>query len=250
MKQKIRVFVSNFSFFSLHSCAKELKNDEIWDKNTILQPIEKSLNYFELKQKNMKSKVFKIIVITFVLFSSFYLLQGCAVASLPKERMTFSKTSEKGLLVGSVTFPTEKPNFNGYFFRLTNNTSQEFQIDRSQAGQLDEGRTYLFAIERPVGVSEIPSVRLFNNSIIIAGQYDVRTGGFSIPYEIKKGEITYIGNITFNDYAKKGDTVVGLNNKFERDIEELKKLQPTIDWDRAVNETTRKIEYNNKKARL
>jgi len=28
----------------LHSCATELKKDEIRDKNTILQPIEKSLN--------------------------------------------------------------------------------------------------------------------------------------------------------------------------------------------------------------
>lgn len=198
----------------------------------------------------MKLKVSQIIAVTVVLLSSFYLLQGCAVASLPTEPMTFSKTSEKGLLVGSVTFPTDSPNFNGYFFRLTNNTSQEFQVNRNQSGQLDEGRTYLFAIERPVGVSEIPSVRLFHNSGMIAGQYDVRTGGFSIPYEIKKGEITYVGNISFNDYAKKGDTVVGLTNKFERDIEELKKLQPSIDWSSAVNDKTIKIEYNDKKARL
>jgi hypothetical protein len=164
--------------------------------------------------------------------------------------MNFSKSSEKGLLVGSVTFPTDKPNFNGYFFRLTNNTSQEFQVNRNQTGQLDGGRTYLFVIERPVGVSEIPSVRLFHNSGMIAGQYDERTGGFSIPYEIKKGEITYIGNIIFNDYAKKGEIVVGLNNKFERDIEELKKLQPSIDWNSAKNDENRKIEYNDKKARL
>ena len=198
----------------------------------------------------MKNQLIKIISLTTVLFSILILVQSCAVTSLPSEPMNFSKSSEKGLLVGSVTFPTNKPNFNGYFFRLTNNTSQEFQIDRNQSGQLDEGRTYLFAIERAVGVSEIPSVRLFHNSVMIAGQYDVRTGGFSIPYEIKKGEITYIGNITFNDYAKKGDTVVGLNNKFERDIEELKRLQPSIDWNNVKNEENKKIEYNNKKAGL
>jgi len=198
----------------------------------------------------MKTKVFKIIILSIVLFSTIILVQGCAVASLPSEPMSFSKSSEKGLLVGSVTFPTNNPNFNGYFFRLTNNTSQEFQINRNESGQLDEGKTYLFVIERPVGVSEIPSVRLFHNSGMIAGQYDVRTGGFSIPYEIKKGEITYIGNITFNDYAKKGDVVVGLNNKFERDIEELKKLQPSIDWSTVQNDENRKIEYNDKKARL
>lgn len=198
----------------------------------------------------MKTTVLKIIALFIVLFSTIILVQSCAVASLPSQPMSFSKSSEKGLLVGSVTFPTNVPNFNGYFFRLTNNTSQEFQINRNESGQLDEGRTYLFVIERPVGVSEIPSVRLFHNSGMIAGQYDVRTGGFSIPYEIKKGEITYIGNITFNDYAKKGDVVVGLNNKFERDIEELKKLQPSIDWSTVQNDKNRKIEYNDKKARL
>ena len=36
LKRKIRVFVSDFSFFSLHSSATELKKDEIWDENTIL----------------------------------------------------------------------------------------------------------------------------------------------------------------------------------------------------------------------
>ena len=46
MKRKTSVFVSDFSFFSLHSWTKELKKDEIWDKNTILQPIEKSYNDF------------------------------------------------------------------------------------------------------------------------------------------------------------------------------------------------------------
>ena len=198
----------------------------------------------------MKNNLSRIITLVVLLFSTSIFVQSCAVASLPSEPLNFSKTSEKGLLVGSVTFPNDKPNFNGYFFRLTNNTSQEFQVNRNQKGQLDEGKTYLFAIERPVGISEIPSVRLFHNSGMIAGQYDVRTGGFSIPYEIKKGEITYIGNITFNDYAKKEDVVVGLSNKFERDIEELRKLQPSIDWNNVKNDENRKIEYNNKKVRL
>ena len=34
----------------------ELKKDEIWDKNTILQPIEKSLNDFSGKNWVYKSK--------------------------------------------------------------------------------------------------------------------------------------------------------------------------------------------------
>lgn len=192
----------------------------------------------------------KKVLIPLLSFIAIATFQSCAVSALPTEPSKFDKSSDKGLLVGSVTFPTTKPNFNGYFFRLTNNTSQEFQINRDQPGQLDGGKTYLFAIERPVGKSEIPSVRLFHNSAFIAGQYDSRVGGFSIPYEIKKGEITYVGNLVFNDYAKKGDTIVKHQNNFEKDINGLKKIQPSIDWDSAKNDETLKIEYNNKKARL
>jgi len=201
-------------------------------------------------------KSIKITAITILLISTITLIQGCAVPAMTNTPMNFNKTSEKGLLVGSVTFPQEKAKYNGYFFRLTGNTSAEFQIMPEQFlkmkhdGQLDEGRTYLFAIERPEGKSEIPSVRLFHNSVMVAGQYDVRIGGFSIPYEIKKGEITYVGNILFNEYAEKGDTIFSLNNNFERDINALKKLQPSVDWNSAKNDTLRKIEYNNKKARL
>lgn len=198
----------------------------------------------------MNKKLIKVSGIALLFIATITFFQSCAVAALSTEPMSFNKSSEKGLLVGSVTFPTSSPKFNGYFFRLTNNTSQEFQINRNQSGQLDAGKTYLFAIERPVGVSEIPSVRLFHNSGMIAGQYDVRIGGFSIPYEIKKGEVTYIGNINFNDYAEKGQVVVTYKNNFERDINELKKLQPSLDLSDVKNDETRKIEYNDKKARL
>lgn len=198
----------------------------------------------------MKNKMIKSCVILTVFILTITILQSCATIALPTEPMKFNATSEKGLLIGTVTFPTDKPNFSGYFFRLTNNTSDEFQINRSQPGQLDGGRTYLFALELIPGTYEIPSVRLFNNSGFVAGQYDVRTGGFSIPYTVEKGKTTYIGNINFNDYAKKGDVVVTLKNNFEKDVAELKKVQPSLDLSEVQNDLNRKIEYNDKKARL
>lgn len=205
----------------------------------------------------MKRKLSKIIALSVVLISTITLIHSCAVSSLPSQTLTFNKnTAEKGLLIGSVTFPREKAKFNGYFFRLTGNTSAEFQIRPEQItkmkhkGQTDNGRTYFFIIERPEGKYEIPSVRLFGNSGMIAFQRTNYVGGFSIPYEIKKGEITYIGNINFNEYAENGEKIVTLENKFERDIVEFKKLQPSIDWNTVKNDENRKIEYNDKKARL
>jgi hypothetical protein len=202
------------------------------------------------KKPNRKKMKKKAIVLFGVLLACLS-ISGCAVKSLPLKPMDFSENSENGLLVGSVTFPSVTPNFDGYFFRLTNNTSQEFQISRNDFGQLDDGRTYLFVVERPAGTSEIPSVRLFHNSVMMAAQRDIRIGGFSIPYEIKKGQITYIGNIIFNDFADGGDTVVKLaNDKFRRDIDELRKFQPSIDWSHVNHDDNRKIIRTGKKARL
>lgn len=163
----------------------------------------------------MNKNLYKAISAAVVLISTVVLMQSCAMNALPVGEMKFNPSSEKGLLIGSVTFPNDKAAalYGYYFFRLTNNTSQEVHIDRTKPGELDNGRTYLFAIERPVGKSEIPSVRLANG----------RIGGFSIPYEIKKGEVTYLGNILFNDHAKKGDVIVAYKNSFERDVQQLKK---------------------------
>lgn len=58
----------------------------------------------------MKTKLSKIIISSVLLFTTFIVVESCAVASLPSEPMNFSKLSEKGLLVGSITFPTDTPN--------------------------------------------------------------------------------------------------------------------------------------------
>lgn len=198
----------------------------------------------------------KNIKLLLCLVSLVFVLQGCAVPALATQPMSFNSNSEKGLLVGSVTFPQEKAGFNGYYFRLTANTSDEFQLKPSQIGkikhlgQLDNGRTYLFAIERPVGKNEMPSVRLFTNSGVVLLQGTNYVGGFSIPYEIKKGEITYVGNILFNEYAQQGEKVISLQNNLERDINKLNELQPSIDWSKINSDSNTTILYNNKKARL
>jgi hypothetical protein len=188
----------------------------------------------------MNQKVTRIsFFITILLLSLF--IKACAVSALPKGKLQFGESSQKGLLVGSVTF-TSFSKYDGYFFRLTNNSSDEFQVDRNLIGQLDRGTTHLFVIERPEGKNEIPSIRLFHNSAMIAGQYDSKIGGFSIPYEIKKGEITYIGNIVFDENAPKGEHAVTFRNNFDRDLNELKKLQPDSPCTRVKNDLTRNIE--------
>lgn len=214
----------------------------------------------------MENKLFKIITLSVILFSSIILVQSCAVSALQSEPMTFSKeTSQNGMLIGSITFPTEKPKFNGYFIRVSNinadekiakKNSTEIHISPEQIvrmkhkGQLDNGRTYLFAIERPEGKYEFPSVRLFTNSGFAALQRTNYSGSFSIPFDIKKGEITYVGNIIFNERAGENDTLVSYKNNYKRDIEEMKKIQPSVNWNQAINDENRKITYPDRKVKL
>ncbi|MFM9403108.1 hypothetical protein ACKLNQ_14415 [Myroides odoratimimus] len=213
----------------------------------------------------MKKKLFKIVTLSVALFSVMMLVQSCAAPALSRQPMHFQKeTAQNGLLIGSITFPKEKAKYNGYFIRITakdtdekiaNKNSIEIQISPEQIwkmrhkGQLDNGLTYLFTIERPEGKYEISSIRLFTNSGFIALQRTSYSSSFSIPFDVKKGEITYVGNIMFNEHSKANDTLVSYKNNYEKDINAIKTIQPTIDWSKAINDLNRKIEYNNNKVK-
>lgn len=208
----------------------------------------------------MKKKLFKIITLSVVLFLTIILVQSCAVSALSSEPMSFRKeTAQNGLIVGSITFPKEKAKFNGYFIRVSakdadekiaKKNSTEIQISPEQIwkmkhkGQLNNGLTYLFAIERPEGKYEISSIRLFTNSGIAALQRTNNLSSFSIPFDVNKGEITYVGNIIFNEYAGENDILFSYENNYERDINAIKIIQPTVDWSKAINDLDRKIEYS------
>jgi|GEM_PF-2385140 len=208
----------------------------------------------------------KLLTLVIFLTSISFLWMGCDVAqpAMSSEPLRYH-SADNGFLIGSITFPKEKANFNGYFIRVTSldadpkiakANSKEIQISPEQIwklkhkGQLDEGRTYLFALERPTGKYEISSIRLFTNSALPVLQQTNYTGSFSIPFEVEKRKPTYVGNIVFNEYASKTDTLVAYRNHYKRDIEAIKKLQPTIDWDKASNDESRKIEYTNKRVKL
>jgi hypothetical protein len=213
----------------------------------------------------MKNKLLKVLTFFVILLATFILIQSCAVSGLSIEPMNFQKeTAKNGLIVGSITFPKEKARFNSYFIRVTGTDSDEkiakknsteIQISPEQIwkmkhkGELDNGLTYLFAIERPEGEYEIPSIRLFSNSGFAALQRTDYSGSFSIPFDVKKGEIVYVGNIIFNEYANENDTLVLYRNNFEKDINAMKKIQPSVNWSEAINDINRKIQYNSNKVK-
>jgi len=186
------------------------------------------------------------------------IFQSCAVSGLSTEPILFQKdVSKNGLVIGSITFTNEKPRFNGYFTnfqsldssqKIAKENSREIQIAPNQmwklkhSGELNNGKTYLFAFESAPGKYEISNVRLATVGMGYAIR-DNQISNFSIPYEIKKGEITYVGELNLNEYAFENDTLIKLKNNYDRDIKAVKLKQPTVNWDLA-KESQLKIIYN------
>lgn len=196
----------------------------------------------------MKKKFLKVAVTGFALFSILMVMQACTVASSAvSSQLTFSPFSETGLIVGSVSFPETKPTSNMYFpliksldsdEKAAKKNSGEFIISPEQIvrlkhkGQLEDGKTYLFAIPRKPGHYDLSHVRYANMGFAGNSRTSL-SGGFSIPFEVKKGEIVYIGDLFIDEYASKTDTMIYLKDNFERDIQGLKVLKPAFDWQNA-----------------
>ena len=205
------------------------------------------------------NKSIKLLSISLFILISIFIIQSCAAPAMSSENITFRpQTSQNGLIFGSITFPKEKAKFNGYFLRLSckssdektsrkNSTEIQFSpeqiIKMKHKGELDYGLTYLFAIERPEGDYEFSGMRLFTNSGIAVLQRNDNLNNFSIPFRVNKGEITYVGNINFNEYAGANEKKITYKNNFEKDLAGIKKVQPYVYWDVAKNDTIRKISY-------
>lgn len=210
----------------------------------------------------MKKRYIKKISLLVTLFVMMLFFQGCAVSSMPSEKMTFDPNkTQNGLIFGSITFPNEKAKYNGYFLGLIcestdektakkNSTEIHFSpeqiIKMKHKGQLDNGLTYLFAIERPEGNYKLSGIRLFSNSGIPIMQKNSIVNSFSIPFKINKGEIQYVGNITFNEHEIESENVITYKKLFEKDLQGIKNIQPYIYWDGAKNDITMEISIKNR----
>ena len=189
------------------------------------------------------------------------ILQSCTVAApaIPQEPIIFRKESAKnGLLIGTITFPDEKAKYNGYFIRIISKENNEkiakkhsieIHISPKQIfkmkhnGQIDNGLTYLFAVERPEGNYEISSIRLFNNYGFISKTHHTLVV-FQFPFNVKKGEITYIGNLFFDESGENTDKIIKLESNFERDIKAFQKIQPSTDWRMVMDRKNYLINYD------
>ncbi len=203
--------------------------------------------------KKIKSSIHLLFLSIIISCSS------AVVTDLKAQKITFiPQKTDNGLIFGSITFPKEKAKFNAYFLqisykstdpKITRKNFKEIRFNPAQIiimkhkGELDNGLTYLFAIERPAGDSEIIGIRLFSNSGFAILQKNDNLNGFTIPFKVNKGEILYVGNIVFNEYAEENETIVSYQNNFAKDLEGIKIEQPFVYWDAAKEDKSIGITY-------
>ncbi len=192
----------------------------------------------------MKLKHSFFLIITLLLFASNGLAQR-----LPEEPMRFHKDyTENGLIFGTISFTNTKARYNGYFPYISC-ISEDKKKSRKNSGQiiirpeqifkmrhdgeLEDGKTYLFTMEKAPGQYTLSSIRLFTNGVLGYTRTDV-ISGFSIPFEVKKGEILYVGEITINEYAENNGPILSIDDQFDRDVQAMKNRQKMINWDAAT----------------
>lgn len=193
----------------------------------------------------------RLSTLVFLFFATLYFSVNCSAQRLPsaEEPLRFHKDhTEKGLVFGTITFPTDKMRFDNYSVLLNYITSDKklrrkysnnIKIDPTMFvgkhyGELQGGRTYLFVMEKEPGEYNIPNAKFTIFKLFDAAPSFTSVTNFSIPFQVNKGEITYIGEINVNEYAKKGETIITIADQFERDKNAMKERFKMVNWDLAV----------------
>ncbi|KAF2511044.1 hypothetical protein E0W72_06520 [Flavobacterium arcticum] len=190
---------------------------------------------------------------TFILLLSLVLATGCKTKTTDTAPETFNITSSKGLAIGTITFEGEKPvnDIYRFFYEPTSGDKKfirqndgkieikaRIKSEPAYNGDFDSKKTYLFVIEREPGSYAFTQYNYLDH-IGYSGMVS-NSKKFAIPFDIKKGEITYIGELTYIENAQPGTPRVVIWDKFDRDKKEFKKKYPNINWDITKNNTVKK----------
>ena len=186
----------------------------------------------------------------FTLFAIALSLAGCGSKTAATTPQNFTASSVNGLVIGTITFEGDVPVNDIYRFFYEGQTgSQKFnkrnsgkivingRTDRKSMfnGDFNGQKSYLFTLELGPGNYAFTSYNYLDH---VGPQGMVSSSDpFAIPFEIKPGQITYMGELNYVDKAVKGTPRIFVADYFFRDLPEFKKKYPNIDWEKAVNNT-------------
>ncbi len=188
--------------------------------------------------------------ILYALSSLLFLLAGCNSASTATAPESFSAASDKGIAIGTITFEGDTPVNDIYRFFYGSTSGDKKFIKRNSGkimmqsgrengrqftGDFNDGKTYLFVIEAEPGSYAFTHYNYLDH----IGPMGMVSSSkkFAIPFEIKKGEIAYIGEFNYKDKVESGSPKIFISGAYSRDIPEFKKKFPQIEWEKSVDKT-------------
>ena len=179
-------------------------------------------------------------------------LTGCGTAN-DKAPEFFDQNSDKGLVIGTITFEGDVPVNDIYrFFYEGTSADRKFnkrnagkvmfkaRNDKNQpgfSGDFNNAKTYLFVLELEPGSYAFTQYNYLDHIGPTGMVHSSKT--FSIPFEAAKGQIAYIGEMAYKDKAEQGVPRIFVSGYYERDIAEFSKKFPKTDWDKAVDKTVK-----------
>lgn len=178
------------------------------------------------------------------------MMVSCRPAAADEVPATFDAGAENGLAVGTITFEGDAPRNDIYRFfyepaegdsKFIKKNDGKIEIrtrvksERAYNGDFNNSKTYLFVINRPPGKYAFTQYNYLDH-IGYTGMVN-NSKKFAIPFEIKRGEITYIGELAYAESAAPGSPRIFIWNRFNRDVAELKKKFSGINWSLATDKT-------------
>ena len=187
---------------------------------------------------------------TVYIFLLAILATACGSQQTTPTPETLAPSPEKGLAIGTITFEGDVP-LNDIYRFFYEATSGDKKFKKANAGKIiisgrsdgksgfngdfNDKKTYLFIIEREPGTYAFNQYAYLDH---LGPSGTVSSSKkFAIPFEIKKGEITYMGELDYVDRIQKGDIRIYVADYFKRDLPEFKKKYPQANWDKAINRT-------------
>jgi len=188
----------------------------------------------------------------YTLYALLILLTACKSAPADVVGTNFTPSADKGIAIATLTFEGDRPVNDTYrFFYNAQSDDKAFkkrnagkvvvngrEIKDSFNGDFNNKKTYLVIIEREPGTYAFTQYsyldRKGSNGMVTSSKL------FAIPFEIKKGEIAYIGEMSYKDIAEKGSPRIYVADYFTRDLPEFKHKYPSVDWDKALNKSVKK----------
>jgi len=188
---------------------------------------------------------------TILFISIFELFINCASKSVGKNFDEFSKNNN-GLIVGTFTFPKNRQWFDKYSMRLkeaegisyVDYTVKVEEYVNEPAPDNNFTKKYLIIIEKKPGKYLINNFNAYAKEIDQSQSYYGNIYDFSIPVEVKKGEIIYIGDIFFDEkindkdmklyYSKNNKMDFKISDNLNRDLKYFKIKNSNVDWSRII----------------